>query len=248
MAASLAMSPPPAHRVPPTQPLPNFETPSAFAEPSPPSSMSYPPTTSSYVAQFSASSRGEMATPTHLYPRHHQYRGQSPSHPVQYGPIRPASRLTLEHAVENVQAHLAALTERLETLETLTNVSQSHVSHTPRGIGSPGRRGSPSDGRNPYWDIDDLGLWSFVLNPLSRGLDVLRDLSTFFARNENRSPTSIIVRRLCLDVSFLVCVFAVVRALWRKSGVRRREVRAALVMLWQAILGTKPRMMIDQGV
>jgi hypothetical protein len=248
MTASLAMSPPPAQRIPTTQPLPSFETPSAFAEPSPPSSMSYPPTSSSYVGQFSGSSRGELTTPTHLYPAHHQFRGQTPSHSVQYGPIRPASRLTLEHAVENVQAHMAALSERLESLETLTNLSRSHVSYSPRAIGSPGRgRGSPT-GRSPEWDIDDLGLWSLVLNPLSRGLDVLREFSTFFARNENRSPTSIIIRRLCLDVSFLVCVVAVVRALWKRSGVRRREVRAALVVLWRAILGTKPRMMIDQGV
>jgi len=248
MTASLAVSPPPAQRIPVTQPLPNFQTPSVFAEPSPASSMSYPPTASSYAGQFSESSRGELTTPTHLYPAHHQYGIRTPSRPVHYG---PASRLTLEHAVENVQAHMAALTERLESLETSTNLSQSHISHSPRRIGSPGRgrgRGSPSSGRNTRWDIDDLGLWSLVLNPLSRGLDALREFLTFFARNENRSPTSIIVRRLCLDISFLVCVVAVVRALWRKSGVRRREVRAALVVLWRAILGTKPRMMVDQGV
>lgn len=249
MTASLAISPPPAQRIPTTQPLPTFETPSAFAEPSPPSSVSYPPTTSpSFVGQFSGSSRGEMTTPTHLYPTHHQFRSQTPSHPVQYGPLRPASRLTLEHAVENVQAHMAAMSERLESLEALTSLSRSNVSYSPRAIASPGRGRESPTGRSPEWDIDDLGLWSLVLNPLSRGLDVLRDFSTVFTRNENRSPTSIIVRRLCLDVSFLVCVFAVVRAIWKRSGVRRREVRAALVVLWRAILGTKPRMMIDQGV
>ncbi|KAF8225402.1 ACBP-domain-containing protein [Tricholoma matsutake] len=246
MTASLVMSPPPAQRIPPTQPLPSFETPSAFAKASPAPSTSYPPTSSSYVGQFSGSSRGETTTPTHLYHAQHQYSGQTPPRPVQYEPIRPASILTLEHAIENVQGHMAALAERLESLETLTNLSRSHLSYTPGAIGSPSRgRGSPTAGRSPHWDIDDLGLWSFVLNPLSH---TLREFLTFFARNENRSPTSIVIRRLCLDLSFLVCVVAVVRALWRRSGVRRREVRAALVVLWRAILGTKPRVMIDQGV
>lgn len=189
-------------------------------------------------------------TPTHAFSAHHQYRGQTPTHPAQYGPLRPASRLALEHAVENAQAHMAALAERLESLETLMNLSRSHVSHSPRTIGSPGSRGigSPNTGRSPQWNMDDLGLWSLVLNPLSHGLDALREFGYFFAQNENRSPTSIIVRRLCLDVSFLVTVVAVVRTLWRRSGARRREVRAALVLLWRAILGTKPRSMIDQGV
>jgi hypothetical protein len=248
MTGSLAMSPPPTHAIPATQPLPVFETPSAFAEPSPASSPSYP-ATSSYIGQFSESSRAEMVTPTHLYPAHPHYRGPQQLLPMQYGPLRPASRPTLERAVENVQVHLAALTERLESLETLTTLSRSHISLTPRTTGSPGRRGSPNGGRGPHWDLDDLGMWSIVINPLSRGLDLLREFATFFARNENRSPTSIILRRLCLDVSFLLCVFGVVSALWRKSGVRRREVRAALVVLWRAILGTKPqRSLVDRGV
>ncbi|KAF9468894.1 acyl CoA binding protein-domain-containing protein [Collybia nuda] len=248
MTGSLAMSPPPTHNVPATQPLPIFETPSAFAEPSPASSPSYP-ATSSYVGQLSESSRAGMPTPTHIYPAHPHYRGSQQPLPTSYGPYRPASRPTLERAVENVQVHLAALTERLESLETLTTLSRSHVSLTPRSVGSPGRRGSPNSRGSPQWDLDDLGMWSIVLNPLSRGLDYLRELATFFARNENRSPTTIILRRLCLDVSFLLCVVGVISALWRKSGVRRREVRAALVVLWRAILGTKPeRSLVNRGV
>jgi hypothetical protein len=83
-------------------------------------------------------------------------------------------------------------------------------------------------------------MWSVVLNPLSRGLEKLRAMSTFFARTENRSPSMIIIRRLCLDVSFFLCVIAIVGAIWRKSGVRRREVKTALVVLWKAVLGVKP--------
>jgi hypothetical protein len=93
-------------------------------------------------------------------------------------------------------------------------------------------------------------MWSLVANPVSRGIETLREAATFFARDESRSPTLIIVRRLCLDVSFLVCVLYVIRTLWRKSGVRRREVNAALVVLWRAIIGSKkaPRMMVNRGV
>ena len=92
-------------------------------------------------------------------------------------------------------------------------------------------------------------MWSIVINPVTRAIAALRDLTVFFARNENRSPTMIIVRRLFLDVSFLVCVIAVIGALWRKSGVRRREVKAALVILWRAIVGAKPeRVMLNRGV
>jgi hypothetical protein len=109
-----------------------------------------------------------------------------------------------------------------------------------------GGQGAPSD-RNGFarWDIDDLGMWSFVLNPLSHAMDALRDMSTFFSRDENRSPSMVIIRRLCLDVSFLLCVIGVIGAIWRRSGNRRREVRMALVLLWRAIVGCPA---VDQGV
>ncbi|KAJ6599366.1 hypothetical protein DFH09DRAFT_1022357 [Mycena vulgaris] len=256
MAGSLATSPPPVlHRVPETQPMPGFETPSAFGEPSTPSSF-FPPG-SSYVGQFSESSRAELTSPPNIYPAHSQYRGQAqPLAPRQYGvPSRPVSRPTLEHAIENVQAHLAALSERLESLESISgHLSRSRISVSPRVGGSPSwgpGRGSPPHGRDTHeWDLDDLGMWSLIANPIARGIETVREAATFFARDENRSPTLIIVRRLCLDVSFLLCVLAVIRALWRKSGVRRREVNAALVVLWRAILGTKkaPRTMVDRGV
>ena len=245
LAGSLAMSPPP-QGLPTIQPHPGFETPSAFAEPSPVSSPSYP-TMSSYVGVSSESSRTRMATPTQVYPALQSYRIPLPHQPLRDYPTRPASHLTLERAVENVQVHLAALTERLDSLETLTSLSRSH----PSGhLASPGRgTRSPRGGQPSEWDLDDLGMWSIILNPLSRGLEKLRELANFFLRSEDRSPTSIVVRRLCLDTSFFVCVLIVARLLWRKSGVRRREVRAALVILWRAILGTKPeRMMIHRGV
>jgi hypothetical protein len=244
MAGSSVMSPPPLHMtVPATQPMPGFETPSAFAGPS---SNVIPPLYPAATSYPGKSSGIEIASsPGHPY-SYPQYRGQN------HGPIRPASRLSLEHAIENVQAHLAALSERLESLEGLVvQPLRSHASLSggvsPNWGGVAGR-GSPADRDRPEWDIDELGMWSLLLSPLSRGVDGLRTFSAFFARNENRSPTLIIVRRLCLDVSFLLCVLAVIRILWRRSGVRRKEVRAALVVLWRAILGSKERTLVNRGV
>jgi len=153
------------------------------------------------------------------------------------------SRPTLEGAMENVQAHLAALTERIESLETRV-IARSFNGASPKGGASPrwlGGRGSPhapADG--PRWDIEDLGLWSTLLVPLYRGVCYVRHWAVFFAQDENRSPAKIVVRRLCLDVSFLMAVVATVGWFWRRSGVRRRAVRAALVVLWQALVGHKP--------
>ncbi|SJL01508.1 uncharacterized protein ARMOST_04830 [Armillaria ostoyae] len=250
MTGSLAMSPPPAHGgVPVTQPLPGFETPSAFGDsPTPAPSSVYP------TSQFSQSSRNEVTGSPHIYPSHPQFRGQSqPILMSQFGPyvpVRPATRPTLERAVENVQAQLAAMGERIESIESI--YLPSSRSHSSLG----GRRLSPSwagprgrsPGTGPEWDYDDLGMWSLVLNPISRGVEQLRELAKFFSKNEHRSPSAIILRRLCLDASFLLCVLAFVRILWKKSGVRRREVYAALVVLWNAILGTKHRTMVDTGV
>ncbi|KAG6894592.1 hypothetical protein C0992_005486 [Termitomyces sp. T32_za158] len=248
MAASVVYSPPPIQRIPSSQPRPDFATPSAFADPSPISSPSNP-TMSSYVG-VSEPARVEAATPsrTPSFTPHRQYRG--PHQPLApFGSMRPASEASLEHAIENVQVHLAALTERIDSLESSLSLSRSNTSLTLRHLGSPRGGHSPHEGRGPYWDRDDLGMWSLVANPIACVLDKIRELATFFARNEDRSPTRMIVRRLCLDVSFLACVLVVVRLLWKRSGVRRREVHVALRVLWRAILGAKPdRVMIDQAV
>ncbi|KAJ7591366.1 acyl CoA binding protein-domain-containing protein [Mycena floridula] len=251
MADSLAMSPP-LHGIPSVQPMPVFQTPSAFADPSPmsmPSSL-YPQ--SSYVGQFSQSSQGELTSPPpgDMYP---VYR--SGALPLQrpYGPPRPVSRPTLERAVENVQGQIAALSERIESLESISlHPSRSHIALSPRGltpVWATGR-GSPPHRETPKWDLEDLGMWSLVIDPVARGIDYLRKLAKFFAKDENRSPSMIIFRRLSLDISFLLCFLAVIRLLWKKSGVRRREVYAALVVLLRAILGSKPkpRLMVDRGV
>ncbi|KAF8204881.1 hypothetical protein BJ912DRAFT_1052196 [Pholiota molesta] len=218
LAGSLAMSPPPSQqRVPSQQPLPGFQTPSAFAESVPPSS-NYPhnPT----YTEFNEPSRSQMMSPPHLYPGHPSYGSQAQIDP---------SIIPFIVAFKNQPLRKSPWKRK----------------SPPWAAG----RGSPNGNAPPVWDINDLGMWSLVMNPLVRGFDSLREFSTFFARNENHSPSMIIIRRLCLDVSFLVCVIAIIGAIWRKSGVRRREVKAALIVLWRAIVGSKPqRVLRDQMV
>ena len=232
LAGSIALSPSLRLDVPPQQPLPGFETPSAFAE----SDTTRPLPGSFYQSPrimtppYRGSSRNQVLLPP---PQHQNITNPHPN---------------LERAVESVQIQLAAVTERLETLEgrsvllSRSNLPSLNPHASPTSSWLPGQGGMSQNTRPgvPQWDIDDLGMWSLVLNPLSRGVERLKELSTFFARNENRSPSTIIIRRLCLDISFLLCVITTLRTLWFKSGVRRREVKAALIILWRAIVGIKP--------
>jgi hypothetical protein len=249
MGGSVA-SPPPIGLLAAQQPT-GFEIPSAFSEPPSVSTLcqGQGPTA---VGQFYASSHDIRLSP-HLYPPPPGFRGQPPitGQPFEV-PITPTSRSTLEHAIENVQAHLAALNERLESLESMSghphrsNISLPTQSGSPRyrrpGVSPIGRHGDFE------WDLNDLGLWSHVLSPVTRVGGTLRQLAKFFATSEH-SPTLIVVRRLCLDMSFLFCVIWVLRALWQKTGVRRREVRLALKILLRAILGfQQERALVDRGV
>lgn len=252
----LSQTPTGGSGVPAIQPLPPFETPSAF--PAPASS-----TPGSVYNPVALGSRDTShLEPTRPEGHHFRPHSQPALPPIQIGPhsgpVRAASRVTLERAVENVQAHLAALTERLEVLESrsLHNSASSSYRGSPQrashnhenslsGSGRLPGRGSP----HPTWDLDDLGMWSYILNPISSTLSFLHKLARFFASDGNRSPAKVIIRRLCLDLSFLVCVITIVGAVWKKSGVRRREVKAALIVLWRAIVGNRtPRSLSDRGV
>ena len=243
----MAMSPPPSqYRIPSQQPLPAFETPSAFAESSSPPTL-YPPVNLN-SGRYTDSPEIRTTLPHSAYQGQQQgYASQVLSHSSHYSPMRPPSAMALERAVESVQVQLAALTERIEALESRSLfIPRSNVAGSPRrGGGSPswvGGSGLINEGNGgPVWDIDDLGMWSIVLKPLSRGFEYLREMSTFFASSEGRSPSRIIIRRLCLDVSFLVCVVALIGAIWRRSGVRRREVKVALIILWRAVVGSRHR-------
>ena len=166
----------------------------------------------------------------------------------------PVQRLdpTLERAIENVQTHLAALNERLESLESMSaHPHRSTLSLRTRSS-SPRYRGrglvNATDRGDYEWDLDDLGMWSLILSPVTRVGATMRQLARFFATSEH-SPTLIIVRRLCLDVSFLFCVLWVIRSLWRGTGVRRREVKLALKILARALVGRQQeRNLVNRGV
>ena len=245
LAGSFTPSSPPLRRtsVPPMQPLPNFETPSAFADPqTTPSaytpSASYTAPSSSRALTPQIQSIGSSYRSLPMTSRHNSATTVRP---------RPPSRtvsVSLEHAMENMQAHLAALTERIDTLElSLVNHSQPQAQSSTSSLTSSGR-GSPAGSRSvrqPFeWGVDDMGLWALVLKPLFRNLSLLRRFVVFFlTSDQDRSPLLIVVRRLCLDISFLMVVVGVLRTVWKRSGARRKEVGAALVVLWRAVAGKR---------
>lgn len=250
LTGSFGLSSPPPRRlsVPPMQPLPNFETPSAFADPQTATSFSTssPYTSStSYVAPLSSR---DFAPQIHSAELPYRSRTTPSRHSTIPGAYpRPPSRalsVSLEHAMENMQAHLAALTERIDTLESsLATHShpQAQLSTSLPSRASSGR-GSPADSKavsqTSEWDVDDMGLWTLVLKPLLKNLSFIQRLVLFFLQSgQDRSPVLIIVRRLCLDISFVLAVLGLLRTVWIKTGTRRREVGAALTILWAAVAG-----------
>lgn len=256
MASMMMSSPPFGTAIPPTQPIPTFETPSAFE--GEPSMSPVPPTgypTTSYPAHLAHTSRPGVISPHNQYPNFKPLAMRQ--QPLQPGMTpRPLSRPVLEKAIESVQAHLAALTERIESLEASSFQRSTGSLPGPRspGWGRTGRGSSRSPlggSRNTedFSNFEDMGMWSMVLTPLSRVFELFTQLVSFLTKNESRSPALVIIRRLFLDLSFLLCVLATLRWAWRKSGVRRKEVNYALRVLWRAILGHKqPRVLVDRAV
>ncbi|KAH8106316.1 ACBP-domain-containing protein [Cristinia sonorae] len=261
--ASMMMTPP-VHSmsVPPTQPMPYYQAPSAFegtgrSSPSLPSS-AYPTTTVSYHGgETSHSSRTDLTSPPNPYP---PYRG--PTSPPQFGgrpyglpsgmTPRPASRATeLERVLGVIQVNLQALKERLDALESVAHRSTSSLFNSRTSARSGLRGDSPFGARieGHHFNVDDMGMWSIILSPLSRVMGTFRYLMDFLASGEDRSPTFVIIRRLFLDITFLLAVLACFRLAWRRTGIRRREVIAALGGVWRAILGhKKPRVLVDRAV
>ncbi|KAL4075744.1 hypothetical protein V8B97DRAFT_2002060 [Scleroderma yunnanense] len=251
LTSSFATSPSPRRAsIPAMQPLALYESESAFERPqsaSMASSSLHPSTVSATLPGTFPTSLHELSPQVHSALPHQ--RGQHLLPPLRSytisGPPRPSSRtiIPLELAVENVQAHLAALTERLDTLESsISTQPQRSVASMP-SMSSSGR-GSPTRIRTESfeWDVDDMGLWSYVLKPLSRGVQYLRRLLVFILRSENQSPVLVIVRRLCLDISFTLAVLTLLKLAWRKSRTRRREINTALGILWAALTGNNRRL------
>ncbi|CCA69962.1 hypothetical protein PIIN_03902 [Serendipita indica DSM 11827] len=244
LAGSTINAPIPPHVLSPIgtpgmQVLPEHPTASAYA----PSEPAAPPT----------------AYPTTLAP---QLTGGSQPTPSPRLPTASQGSLqqrpTLERAVESMQASLAALHERLESLETNLGLNErgppgiSRVS-LPSSYDSL-RRSSPKRGANsgptwPIWDPSNMGAWSLVLQPLSRLETNLKAFAHFLAQSDERSPLLVVIRRLFLDLSFLFVFLIVFKSIWRRTSIRRREVYLALGGVWRAITGTHaPRIMAEKGV
>ncbi|KAF8328615.1 uncharacterized protein EI90DRAFT_3064836 [Cantharellus anzutake] len=234
------------------QPLPRYSTPSAFSPTVPEESVgtgtpsipsSFPTTnTNSYVP---------VHPQQHIQPYSFraplQHPGTGPRTPL--GMRRPSSaRPQLERAVESVQSSLAALRERVDTLEG----SHSNTSLLP---GSPSPVGNQINHHNLsaslHWDPSEMGLWSVILVPLSKIFSKLQYLLLILLTpppkmrgNTLRSLT----RRIVLDATFMWALFLVLRSVWRKTGIRRREVNRALKLVIIALLGRRERIMVDKGV
>lgn len=243
VAGSAVLSPPP---VPAMQPLPGYHTESAFAEHAHTPAV-YP---GQYQDRYARSSATDLPSSLTSYPVYRAPSQQAQRRPyAAYAgvPQRPASRPTLERVLENMQATLAALTERIETLEELAH--RSNPSLSAPGRVSPRWTVSSSAAR-PRYDLDDMGMWSVVMRPMARVINLLRYVLSFLAHgSQSRSPAVVVVRRLFLDISFMLCMLAVTRIAWRRSGMRRREVMFALGGLWRAVAGERPpRRLVDRGV
>ncbi|KAI5122180.1 hypothetical protein M0805_007077 [Coniferiporia weirii] len=288
--------------VPNAQPMPNFETPSAFPGPSPPvsSSSMLPPTSgTSAITNLTGSGASAFTNivhpyPANMYPGHPAYRasssqesnGQSPGQMTGLLDSRVSGpRSPLERAIENVQAHLTALQERMDMVEARVLGTTPYASRSslvaggvqrvsPLGspytsyFGAGSGRGSGKDGSlwtwlagidEEYFGWEHMGLWSVALAPLARLTKLLARVLAFLlarrdAENGGRgrlSPGLVVLRRLLLDASFVLFVLFLGRKVWRRSGIRRKEVMHALAGVWGAIVGRGPgvpRQFVDRGV
>ncbi|QRV87606.1 acyl-CoA-binding protein [Ceratobasidium sp. AG-Ba] len=225
--------------VPLTQPQPRYAAPSAFAP----------------LSQ-QASALAFSPQPVHpLHPAYH-HPHMSVAGPETMPPYQPhgmpyqdlvrspQGSMGLERAIVDIQASLAALRERMEMME------QGGSFHSYSSRQSPPRRHSPLHPMLPFnLDPRSFGAWSVVLTPFARSVISVRRMLEVVRRN----PTLTIVRRLMLDLSFLLALVALIRACWRRFGGRRKEVFSALGGLWIALVngGQAPRrdrILVDRGI
>lgn len=250
--ASMHMSPPPVSMsVPPAQPMPAYDTPSAYAghvATTGPASV-YP---ASYTGEYSQSRTDLISTPPSQYPIHaSEQASYSSANRQQYARPFPLQAELSERTYagnEDLQLRLRVLEERLERLEITLPRSTSSLLASGRGR-SPRGSTSPHGGHDGPWALEHMGMWSIVLDPLSSLVTRFRQLMDFIAFNPDRSPGLLIIRRLFLDITFLLCLLTVFKLTWSKSGIRRKEVLHALKGVWWAIAGhRKPRVLIDKAV
>lgn len=254
MASSYAPTPVNATPIAPLQPLPRYATPSAFAPVPLPPGPPGPPTIASYPASMSYSAPPmQQPSMTGSSVPHGYTRSATLAHGLQI------TRTPLEKAVEAMQASLAALHERMDSMEAAL------YGHSPQAgsVQTPGARRSivsPMRGPMGYFnagtggipfDPHQTGAWSIVLVPLARILGRVKQLVYFLLYPPEPSKSTarlIVIRRLFLDASFLVSVLAAIRAIWKVTGIRRREVALALIGVWYAITGKQPRRLAEKAV
>ncbi|CAE6391748.1 unnamed protein product [Rhizoctonia solani] len=231
--------------VPLTQPQPRYAAPSAFAPLSQQASAlafsPQQPTRPLHPAYHPHMQPPEAMASYHSHPRpayHDVPRSRSPPRGTSMG---------LERAIIDIQASLSALRERMETIEQ----GGSFTSYSSRNRQSPPQRHSPLHPMLPF-DLDprSFGAWSVILTPLARSVMSARQLLQVIRRN----PTMIIIRRLMLDISFLLALLAVIRACWKRFGGRRHEVISALSGIWVALVNggkipaRRERILVDRGI
>ncbi|KAG8995264.1 hypothetical protein FRB90_000214 [Tulasnella sp. 427] len=255
MASSYAPTPVNATPIAPPQPLPRYATPTAFPPGPIPPGPPGPPTSASYPASISYSAPPiQQPTMTGSSIPHHSYtRSATIAHGLQM------TRTPLERAVEAMQTSLAALHERMDSMEAAL------YGHSPQSnsVLTPGARrniGTPLRGPAGYFNASSPGLpfdphqtgaWSIILVPLTRILGRVKQLIYFLLYPPEPSKSTarlIVIRRLFLDASFVASVLAAIRAIWKITGIRRREVMLALIGVWYAITGKRPRVLAEKAV
>lgn len=230
--------------VPASQPQ-GLETLSAFGGPSTASLSSYPqPYAEQAVTRDLVAPHGPSVYRRPPSARSHALSAGGLSH-------RPPSRLALERAIESIQTQLAALSERIEIIESHSFVAQPSGSSPGPSRSSPtfAGSGSPNGVCDVIsWNFDEMGLWAIVFKALGRVLRSTREFAIFLSNSEGRSPTFVVFRRLFLDISFILCMLTLIKTVWRRTGVRRRAVNAAMRALWWALVGKTPKDMADRGI
>jgi len=247
---------------PAMQPLPEYATPSAFASSE---SVSYPtsnvtyPRSGTQSPQLPYNSVPFVGTPSFqrsFVPGRTPQTARSPM-PTSTVPHASSSSLPgsnrppLERAVENMQASIAALHERMEALERYAavgrgrgSVSASSLHDSRRWSGHISPSGRPHSGE---WDASNMGFWSLLLQPLARLQHNLQYLVDFLTNPDAKTmgPLLMIVRRLLLDASFVMFVGWVLRLGWRGTQDWRKDILEA----WKHVrTGKGKRILVDKGV
>ena len=247
---------------PAMQPLPEHATPSAFASSD---SLSYPTSIIAYPRSATESPRlpynsapftGTTSFQRSTVPGRTPQTGRSPM-PTSTAPQASSSSLLgsnrppLERAVENIQASIAALHERMEALERYAatgrgrgNTSSSSLHDSRRWSGYISPSGRP---HIHEWDPSNMGFWSLLLQPLARLQHNLQHFVVFITNPDARAmgPVLMVVRRLLLDASFMLFVVWVLRLGWRGTRNWRKDILEA----WRHVrTGKGKRVLVDKGV